>query len=166
MIKKSFLIVFIFLGLVLFSVFVYQKNFQPTENFEMLIASNAYKSYKHAKVTIGGKIFDAYVSDTEKLRENGLSGFAGLKNNEVMLFVFPDADIYGFWMKDMLFPIDILWIDDNFTVISTKKNIAPDTFPKIFFPKKPGKYVVEFTAGVLDTLGVINGDKVSIVGGK
>ncbi|MDO8579709.1 MAG: DUF192 domain-containing protein [bacterium] len=132
----------------------------------MSIADNVYKSYKHTEVTIGGKIFDAYVSDTEKLRENGLSGFTGLKNNEAMLFIFPNADIYGFWMKDMLFPIDILWIDDNFTVVSIKKNVSPNTFPKTFFPKKTGRYVMEFTAGVLDVLGVIDGDKVSIIGGK
>ncbi|MEK7607424.1 MAG: DUF192 domain-containing protein [Patescibacteria group bacterium] len=161
--KKGFLFIFIFIVFVTLVVFIYQTNFQTEKKFEMPVANDPYK---HAEVTINGKVFDAYVSDTEKLREKGLSGLSSIENNEVMLFVLPNSDMYGFWMKDMFFAIDILWLDDNFEVVSFKKNVSPDTFPKIFFPKKPAKYVIELKSGTLTKLVLKDHDKISITGGK
>ncbi len=158
--KKSFLFIFIFIVLV---AFVYQTNFQTEKKSEKFVKNDPHP---HAQVIINKNIFDAYISDTEKLREKGLSGFSGLENNQAMLFIFPNADIYGFWMKGMLFSIDILWLDDDFKIISLEKNVSPNTFPKIFFPKKPAKYVIELRAGISDILGAREGEKVSIVGGK
>lgn len=119
-------------------------------------------SYRHIQVKVGNRSFDTFVSDTEILRERGLSGFSGLSSDEAMLFIFPNADIYGFWMKDMLFPIDILWLDENFKIVSFKKNISPNTFPKIFFPDKPAMYVMEFRAGTLNALSLKVGDIVDV----
>jgi uncharacterized membrane protein (UPF0127 family) len=121
---------------------------------------------KHAEVSLNGFVFDAFVSDTEKLRENGLSGFKGLSDKELMLFVFDYDDVVGFWMKDMLFSLDIIWIDSAMKVISIEKNVTPETFPKIFYPTKPARYVLELAAGMTDRLGTKIGDSVLISGGK
>jgi len=108
--------------------------------------------YEHREMNIGGKSFDMFVSDTDELREKGLSGFSGLKDNQAMLFIFPEPGLYGFWMKNMLFPIDIMWLDSDFNVVYLEKNVSPDTYPKSFFPVEPAKYVVEFTAGTIEKL--------------
>ena len=62
------------------------------------------------KVTIGNTIFSVEVASTTIEQARGLSGRAGLKNNEGMLFLFNSAGVQNFWMKDMNFPIDIIWI--------------------------------------------------------
>lgn len=76
----------------------------------------------------------------------------GLGNREEigtagMLFVFKKEDKHGIWMKDMRFPIDILWLDSKYKVVSVAENVSPDTFPKIFYPHTNAKYVFEAKAG-------------------
>lgn len=80
----------------------------------------------------------------------GLSGKKSLEENQGMLFVFEKPDRYGFWMKEMNFPIDIIWIDKNYKIIEITKNIKPDSYPKIFRPKKPAKFVLETNIGLAD----------------
>ncbi|HEU5114603.1 MAG TPA: DUF192 domain-containing protein [Candidatus Paceibacterota bacterium] len=119
-------------------------------------------SYKHARVTIGGEAFDALVSDTDTLREEGLSDRNGLSQGQAMLFVFDKPDLLGFWMKDMHFSIDMLWLDSNFRVVSFKEDATPESYPKVFFPSGPSRYVVELPAGTLTRLGIKAGDLVSV----
>ena len=38
-----------------------------------------------------------------------------------MLFIFSQPDFYPFWMKDMKFPIDIIWLDENLQIINIEK---------------------------------------------
>jgi uncharacterized membrane protein (UPF0127 family) len=67
-----------------------------------------------------------------------------------LLFVFDEPGLHGIWMKDMRFPIDILWLDDAFQVVDVRKNVAPDSYPTVFKPTKPARYVLEVTAGFAD----------------
>lgn len=124
------------------------------------------EKYAQRQVSIKGVDFSVFVSDTPLLRNQGLSGFKGLLKNEGMLFVFDVPDNVGFWMKDMLFPIDIVWIDSDMKVVSFKENVSPDTFPQILYPNTPALYVLEVTAGTVSSLGLQKGDKVFISGGK
>ncbi len=64
-----------------------------------------------------------------------------------MLFVFDEPGKHGIWMKDMRFPLDIIWIDNNLRIVDIKKNISPDTFPEVFEPKSDATFVVEVNAG-------------------
>ncbi len=136
----------------------------------ILVAAGSFdwpdRTYKHAKLSFGGFTFDVRVSDTEKLRERGLSGLSGLPKNQAMLFVFPKPGIYGFWMKDMLFAIDILWLDRDFKIISFEKNISPETFPKVFYPERPSQYVVELATGALPESTFKSGGQFLVSGGK
>ena len=71
--KKGFLFIFIFIVFVTLVVFIYQTNFQTEKKFEMPVANDPYK---HAEVTINGKVFDAYVSDTAGNINSNSSDFA------------------------------------------------------------------------------------------
>ena len=122
--------------------------------------------YKHVKVSINSSVFDALVSDTPALQARGLSGFKNLAKNELMLFVFKKPTRSGFWMKDMFFSLDIVWLDSNKKVVHIEQNISPDTYPKIFGPVTPAQYVMEFKAGTVARLGTKKGDIVLIDGGK
>jgi len=118
--------------------------------------------YRHGRITIGNESFDALVSDTEPKRETGLSYRNGLKKGEVMLFIFDKPDLQGFWMKDMRFSLDMLWLDSNLRVVSFQSNVSPETYPNVFYPTEPSLYVVELSAGTLDNLHVKVGDKVAL----
>jgi len=118
--------------------------------------------YQRAVLTIAGKEFVALVSDSDRFREEGLSGRSGLKPGEAMLFIFDTPDFLGFWMKDMRFSIDMLWLDADKRVVSSEKDVSPATYPQIFYPTTLAQYVVELPAGTLASLGVRSGDVVSI----
>lgn len=109
-----------------------------------------------AQEQIGGFLYslkindaDLYVelADTPGKRAQGLSGRKELKENRGMLFVLDKPDIYSFWMKDMNFPIDIIWIGEDLKIVDITRNAKPESYPKTFQPKKPAKYVIEVNAG-------------------
>lgn len=87
------------------------------------------------------------VADTSFERMRGLSNRRRLSVDEGMFFIFPSDDYHGIWMKEMRFPIDIIWIDGDMRVVDIKQNIAPETFPAIFYPREKARYVLEVNAG-------------------
>ncbi len=101
------------------------------------------------------------VVDTPELRTQGLSGRKGLKTSG-MLFVFDTSDYHGIWMKDMLFPIDIIWIDESLHVIGIEENVRPDTYPRTFRPPVPARYAIETVENYVDTFGIGVGDSVRL----
>ncbi len=122
-----------------------------------------HKSEKIIGVEIGRKVFFVIIRDTEKGRENGLSFWADLADNQGMLFIFSTPDKYGFWMKDMTFPIDIIWIDENMKIIHIEKSVLPETYPKVFYPETESLYVLEVSAGQSDVLDLRVGDGVKMI---
>ncbi|MCR4276320.1 MAG: DUF192 domain-containing protein [Candidatus Parcubacteria bacterium] len=80
-------------------------------------------------------------------REKGLGGRSSIPADYGMLFVFPKDDKYGFWMKDMLVPIDIFWLDSKGQVVSIAENVATSSYPDVFYPNMPARYVLETAAG-------------------
>ena len=109
-------------------------------------------------VKIAGQKIKVELADTPLEHARGLSGRSGLKEDEGMLFVFSRPGLYPFWMKDMNFPIDIIWLDENLKVISIKKNAQQDSYPDIFSPEVKAKYVLEVTSGFTDEHDLKVGD--------
>ncbi|MDO8728958.1 MAG: DUF192 domain-containing protein [bacterium] len=87
------------------------------------------------------------IVDTPETREQGLSDRETLSEGAGMLFIFDSPANYGFWMKDMKFAIDIVWIDEKSHVIGIEREVLPGTFPQTFYPNQPVKYVLELPAG-------------------
>ncbi|OGG57408.1 hypothetical protein A2853_00585 [Candidatus Kaiserbacteria bacterium RIFCSPHIGHO2_01_FULL_55_17] len=87
------------------------------------------------------------VVDTPEAREMGLSGREGLAEDEGMLFVFPKDDRYAFWMKDMRFAIDILWISHDGSIVHVEENVSPESYPAVFTPRQAARYVLELPPG-------------------
>jgi len=87
----------------------------------------------------------------------GLSGRKSLGENQGMLFIFPTEGIYPFWMKDMLFAIDIIWMDKNYNIVYVKENAQPCTLFNcpVYKPNKPAQYVLEVEAGWARLHGVV-----------
>lgn len=93
------------------------------------------------------------VADTQAKRQQGLSDTLQIPKDG-MLFVFEDEQIPKFWMKDMHYPIDIVWIDKKGVVVGVEKNISPQTYPNSFSPAVPVTYVLELSANRAEKLGI------------
>ncbi len=97
---------------------------------------------------------------TNAVREQGLSGRREMNNNEGMLFIFDHSGKYPFWMKDMNFPIDIIWISEDMKVIYIKKDARPESYPESYAPKQNALCVLEIASGFSDKNNLREGDKV------
>ena len=112
-------------------------------------------------IRIGETTLRIEIVDTQELREKGLSERMSLEKNKGMLFVFEKPGTPGFWMKDMNFAIDIIWIDKDNKVVEITNSITPETFPEVFYSKEPIQYVLEVNAGWAKENDVQLRDKVS-----
>lgn len=112
-------------------------------------------------VEIGGASVNVEVADTPKSLAKGLSGRKTLADASGMLFVFDRSDFHGIWMKDMNFPIDIVWMDEDFRITGVEKAVSPGTFPRIFYPNQAIRYVLELPAGFIDEHRIDIGEIVS-----
>lgn len=106
--------------------------------------------------TLNGPI-QILVADTPAQMEKGLGGRDSLPQDTGMLFTFPTEGRYGFWMKDMIFPIDIVWIGSNKKIIGISGNLSPETYPGTFYPPSNIQYVLELNAGAADKFGLVTG---------
>lgn len=102
------------------------------------------------------------IADTPAKQELGLGNRADIPDNYGMLFVFKKPDRFGFWMKDMLVPIDIIWLSDTGSIILIDHSVDPATYPHVFYPPIPVKYVLETRAGYASDHGWTVGTKVPL----
>ena len=109
----SFIIVAIFLAVVFFLV-------------SHSAQSLNVKNIKY--VNIAGQSIRVDLALTKETQTQGLSGRGVLKDNEGMLFVFNHPGEYRFWMKDMNFPIDIVWMNENRNVVYVEKKCTTGEF--------------------------------------
>jgi uncharacterized membrane protein (UPF0127 family) len=79
-------------------------------------------------VRISSETINAEVASTDASRTQGLSGRPCILPNQGMLFVFDKPGFYSFWMKDMKFPIDIIWISPEHKVVGLERDVEPSTY--------------------------------------
>lgn len=87
------------------------------------------------------------VADTVESRKRGLGGRTSLPRGTGMLFLFDTSDTYGMWMKDMHFPIDIIWLDASLRVVDLHEQADPASYPTVFKPMTDARYVLEVPSG-------------------
>lgn len=114
------------------------------------------------KVEIGDLVITAEVACSDAEQERGLSERNRLALGTGMLFPFPDDAPHFMWMKDMQFPLDMLWISSDGTIVHTEEYISPDTFPESFSSPAPSRLVLEINAGIISSSDVSVGEKVVI----
>jgi len=119
---------------------------------------NFDSSNKKNIVSIRGQAFEIEKVITQTDKQKGLGERQNLCVDCGMLFVFDNPDKYAFWMKDMQFALDILWLKDG-KVVFLEKNILP-TFKGTLTPTEDADQVLEINAGKVDELGIEVGDAV------
>lgn len=118
-----------------------------------------------ASITIKDKTFTVEVAKTPKEKQVGLSSKISIAQDYGMYFPFEKTDYYAFWMKNMKFPIDIIFIKDNKIVTIHDSVPAPksdtDNLP-LYQPDEPANAVFEITAGLSKKYGFAKGDSVTL----
>ena len=129
------------------------------ENFLKGIESIPNDRYLQAKVIVNDFELRVYLALTNDQQVKGLSVKDHLKENEGMLFIFEQPTRQGFWMKDMKFPIDIIWLNSNGTVVNIRHSLQPcimtfDFICPTYIPDKDSLYVLETRAGFSKKQGI------------
>lgn len=116
-------------------------------------------SPKEPFVTINDTKIKVEIADTPEKKIKGLSNRESLATTSGMLFVFEDSNYRNFWMKEMKFPIDIIWIN-NSIVVGIDKNAPTPTIDSIpvFKSPRPIDAVLEVNANITDSYGIKEGD--------
>jgi len=97
----------------------------------------------------GGQEVIAELALTDEERQRGLMFREGIQEDQAMLFVFEEEGIHSFWMKNMRFPIDILWLDKEKRVVHIEPDVPPcprDPCPSYASPRA-AHYVLELQSG-------------------
>lgn len=108
--------------------------------------------------------FDVELAVTSEQRTHGLKFRRSMDFKKGMLFIFENQEKHGFWMKDTLIALDIIWINQNKEVVFISENAQPcrqNTCP-IIKPSQNAKYVLEINGGISREIGLVVGDKISI----
>jgi uncharacterized membrane protein (UPF0127 family) len=114
-------------------------------------------------IDIRGHHLKVEVADTTEKMILGLSHREKLRDNEGMLFVYHDWDRRTFWMKDMKFDLDILWIDGDKIVRISRNARAENSHPlRIYDSNVPVNMVLEINAGLTDLWGIKEGQLIRI----
>lgn len=112
-------------------------------------------------LTINDLTIPVAIADTPFLQQQGLSNRTSLPENAGMLFVFSEKMAQHFWMYNMLFPLDVVWISDQ-AVVGIEENIptpSTESIPRFSSPV-PVNYVLELNAGFIKKYGISIGDVV------
>ncbi len=116
-----------------------------------------------ATITTGGGVeLEVEVARTYPERQTGLSNRSSMGGIDGMLFIHPDIDFHNYWMKDMEFGLDIIWILEG-VIVDIKPNLEPEEPPEtLHAPEMPANMVLELKAGKAEDLGLNTGQKLDI----
>jgi uncharacterized protein len=105
------------------------------------------------------KGIDVEIADTDDKRHTGLMFRESMEDNQGMLFIFPREEPQGFYMRNTIIPLDIIFINSKGLIVKIYKNTTPfseEDLPSI----KPILYVVEVNGGFSDKYKIKEGDMI------
>ena len=127
----------------------------------VLIALNKHISSQKIAIHFPKGTISASKAITPEQFTNGLGGTSNLGQNSGMLFIFNTPAKFGIWMRDMKYPIDIIWLSSSKTIVTIDQDVSPYTYPQTFYPSDNSKYVLEVNAGTAKRLDLSDGTKAS-----
>lgn len=105
------------------------------------------------------------IADTPAERETGLMQRDSLAEDAGMLFIFDDEEVVGFWMKDTLIPLDIIFISKDWNIVNIRRSAQPCRAEpcESYFSDAPVRYVLEVNAGFAEQHAIEPGDSIRLV---
>lgn len=154
--NRRVLLTVILFGLVVLALLAWV--FMHRMNFEKERLDINYADVAHPVVLQGDISLSVFTADDPAERAMGLSSFDTLEEDEAMLFIFDYPGRYPFWMKDMKFAIDIVWLDVSGVIVYIKENAEPSDYPNAYYPDTDALYVIEFVSGFVEKQNIQIGD--------
>ena len=144
----------------------WQRHHAPPANTRRAVSSTVTSNDLHYATTtgtIGGQKFTLQIADTPAKQQLGLGQRDQLGARDGMVFVYnqPSTDLC-YWMRDMHFSLDIMWLDSQRKLIYLVPDLSPATYPQAYCPSTPAQYVVEINAGLAKTLNVGLGSQIDL----
>lgn len=99
------------------------------------------------------KCISLEIADTNELRTLGLSGREKLEDSQGMMFVFEDEATRCFWMKDMKFDLDMVWLNRDKKIVAIESGVRSDSYPQEYCHDN-SQYVLEINSGNSEILGL------------
>lgn len=136
-------------GVVLFLNCKEEKSTKTEDKVVVSFKKEGVLSLKKADSDSIIKTLDIEIADNDYETQTGLMYRTRLETNHGMLFIFPDTDFRSFYMKNTKIPLDIIYIDEDKTIVSIQKNAKP--FDETALPSEaPAKFVLEINGGLSD----------------
>lgn len=131
------------------------------------LKTNSFPFGKTPKAVVNNNTFNLLLAKSDKETQIGLSEKKSLDENTGMLFVFSKPGYYSFWMKNMKFPIDIIYIKNN-KIVTIHENVQPprsvEESLQIYKPEEPADKVLEINAGLSKKHNIKKGNDIRIEG--
>jgi len=145
--KKTFFIIVSILALLAVSILISLLSAKQEKPASLVEINNA-----EIKVDLAKTSLEQY---------KGLSGRESLCPNCGMLFIFKNKDEKTFVMRDMMFPLDIIWINDR-KIVKIDRNLQPENSSNLtnYQSEEPVNYVMEVNAGFCEKNNIKIGDEV------
>ena len=108
------------------------------------------------------------IARTDKEKALGLMFVPSLPDDRGMLFLNDEETSNPFWMKNCLFPLDLVWLDREGRIVDISRNVPPckeDPCPN-YFPAAPYFKVLEVRGNLCAEHGVSPGDKLVLIGAE
>ncbi len=171
---------FVFIAVAIFVLFyiLYLSFFDDKKENEYTLSTDKTEQFKDIKEpqfikegeleflkedgkTVVSKI-DIEIADNTPERMQGLMYRKSMDKNKGMLFIFQDYEVRGFYMRNTIIPLDIIFLDSVKQVLKIYKNTTPFS-ERTLESGMPAKYVVEVNAGYTDKHGIKEGNKIKFI---
>ncbi|MDH3277696.1 MAG: DUF192 domain-containing protein [Nitrosopumilus sp.] len=125
--------------------------------------------FPRGTIKIDDTVIEVQVADTEPRRIRGLMFQDPLPYDQGMIFVFNDSGIYSLWMLNMQFSLDMIWFDQDGSIVHIEKNISPCKTPteimacQSIVPSGEAMYILEVTSGFIDKYDITKDSKLEII---
>ncbi len=138
----------------------------PLIFFMIMICHLVFPSEEYIQVFLPcGEVIYAELAVTDQERQKGLMFREGINPDQGMLFVFEREGIHSFWMKNMKFSIDIIWVDRDKRIVHIEENVPPcktEDCPS-YAPEVFSKYVLEIKGGFSKEYGLELYDRLEFI---
>lgn len=156
----------VFIITLIFSVLIFYNQIFYNQTVSSEIVPEQKPNLINTTAKIGEDSYELYIVNSSEDMQKGLARFDRIEKNQGMLFIFDEPGRYTFFMKDMKFDIDIIFLDEMGKVINIFQNVKKESYRgpfdyEAYKPYEPAKFVVELVAGEVNQNKLKVGDRIN-----
>lgn len=125
---------------------------------ERLSEERAFSTLPVGELPIAGKILTVEIAATPDTMARGLMFREYLPEDHAMLFVWPQDQVVGMWMKNTLIPLSVAFIDRDFRVRNIS-DMEPHSL-RVHPSRGPVRYALEVNRGWFERHGIRTGSRI------